>query len=316
VVVALPLAFLAMGFLYQTLASSSDWDRYPPPGELIDIGGYRLHLYCAGERKADQPLVVIEAGSGSSSPDWVLVQPEIAEFARVCTYDRAGLGWSDPGPQPRSSQQYASELHTLLETAGEEPPFLLVAHSLGGHTVRIYTDEHPKDVVGMVLVDARLSSSDLPYNEMSPGQVMLWEFLARCGFFRLIGKQAMQARAPAIAERIPDYPYPIVWSPTYFETNRLEVMSGSDSDKRAREIGPFGDLPLAVIMSDKSGLFSQLPPDEMEDAEQRFRAGQQDLANLSTNGKFLIAEGSGHNIPVEEPEIIVATVREMMDESQ
>jgi pimeloyl-ACP methyl ester carboxylesterase len=316
VVVALPLALLAIGFLYQTIASQSDGDRYPPPGELVDIGGYRLHLHCTGERKADQPLVVIEAGSGSSSPDWVLVQPEIAEFARVCTYDRAGLGWSDPGPQPRSSQQYASELHALLEAAGEEPPFLLVAHSLGAHTVRIYTDEHPEDVVGMVLVDARLPSGDMPSNEMSTGQLALWEFLARCGFFRLMGKQAMQVQAPAIAAKIPDYPYPIVWSPIYFETNRLETMTVSESDKRARETGPFADLPLVVITSDTSGLFSQLPPDEMEAAEERFRAGQQDLADLSTNGQFLIAEGSGHNIPVENPEIIVATVREMMREYQ
>lgn len=315
VAVALPVGLLVLGFLYQIVASRSDWDRYPPPGELVDIGGYRLHLYCTGERKADQPLVVIEAGSGSSSPDWVLVQPELAEFARVCTYDRAGLGWSDPGPEPRSSQRYASELHALLENSGEEPPFWFVAHSLGVHTVRIYADEHPEDVAGMVWVDARLPSGDIPYYEMTTGQLRLWEFLARLGFFRLVGKQAMQAQAPAIAEKIPDYPYPIVWSPTYFETNRLQAMSDSESDKRARETGPFGDLPLVVIKSDVSGLSSQLPPDEMEEAEAMLQAGQEGLATLSTNGQLLVAVGSGHNIPVEDPEIIIATVREMMGEN-
>jgi hypothetical protein len=208
VAIVLPLGLLAIGFIYQTIASKSDWVRYPPPGELIDIGGYRLHLHCTGERRADQPIVVIEAGSGSSSPDWVLVQPEIARLVRVCTYDRAGLGWSDPGPQPRSAQQYASELQALLENAGEEPPYLFVAHSYGGHVVRIYTDQHPDDVVGMVLVDARLPSGEIPYAPMTSGQLRLWEFLARCGFFRLAGKQAMQVMAPALVEKIPNYPYP------------------------------------------------------------------------------------------------------------
>jgi hypothetical protein len=162
ILIIAPLTLLLIGCIYESITSQSDPERYPSPGEMVDIGGYRLHLVCEGERQVGQPLVIIEAGSGSSSPDWALVLPEIAQFARVCTYDRAGLGWSETGPPPRSSMTYASEMEAVLERSGEEPSYLLVAHSLGGHTVRIYTDEHPDNVVGMILIDARPPSGNIP----------------------------------------------------------------------------------------------------------------------------------------------------------
>jgi pimeloyl-ACP methyl ester carboxylesterase len=311
--IGLPLGLLLIGFVYETIASKSDWARYPPAGELIDIGGYKLHLHCDGEREGDQPLVVIEAGSGSASQDWVLVQPEIAKFARVCTYDRAGLGWSDPGPEPRSSQQYATELGILLEKAGEEPPFILVAHSLGGHTVRIYTQEHPENVAGMVLVDSRPPSVDFPMMPMSAGQLKTWEFLARCGFFRLIGKRAMEAQAPSMAKKIPDYPIPIIFDSDFFITDRLQEITISESDKLVAETGPFGDLPLIIISREIPDSFNFLPPDEGDGAEAMWGAGQKDLLNLSTDSQFLIAVGSGHNIPIENPEIIISAVQGMLE---
>jgi pimeloyl-ACP methyl ester carboxylesterase len=313
VAIILPMGLLLVGFIYETIASKTDWERYPPPGELIDIGGYRLHLNCTGERQKDKPIVIIEAGSGSTSADWVFVQPEISKFTRVCTYDRAGLGWSDPGPEPRSSQQYATELHTLLEKAVEEPPYVLVAHSYGGHTVRIYTEEHPEDVVGMFLVDARHPTIMMPGGEMSAGQLKLWEFFARCGFFRLVGKQAWESRVPSMA-KISNYPYPILLTPQYFETGRLESLVTIESDNQAAETGPFGDLPLVVISHEIPDLFASLPPGEMEAAEETWQTGQRDLTNLSTNTEFFIAEKSGHNISVENPEIIIEAVHSMIDE--
>lgn len=315
VAIILPLGLLAVGFIYETIASTYDQDRYPPPGELIDIGGYKVHLHCTGEQTGNQPIVVIEAGAGSISADWVLVQPEIAKFTRVCTYDRAGLGWSDPGPEPRSSQQYASELHTLLEKANEEPPYLLVAHSFGAHTVRIYTQMHPEDVDGMVLVDASHPTMETGKSEMSAGQFKLWEFFARCGFFRLVGKQAWEAQVPSMA-KISNYPYPVLLAPQYFETGRLESLVTVESKKQAEETGPFGDLPLVIITHEIPDLFTSLPEGEMEAAEEIWQTGQRDLTNLSTNVQFYIAEGSGHNIPVENPEIIIDVVRSMMDEYQ
>ena len=109
--------------------SDSVETREPPPGKLVDIGGYQLHINCTGK---GSPTVILEAGLGGDSRSWHEVQPEIAEFAQVCSYDRAGLGWSDPGPKPRTSQQIVKELHRLLAKADIQSPYVLVGHSFGG----------------------------------------------------------------------------------------------------------------------------------------------------------------------------------------
>src|SRR5437588_7135201 len=122
----------------------------PPayPGRLVDVGGHRLHLHCTG---AGSPVVVLESGFEEFSTDWALVQNPVAQFTRVCSYDRAGYAWSDPGPMPRTYAQINLELETALRRAGERGPFLLVAHSFGGGVVRNFALEHPAAVAGMVL---------------------------------------------------------------------------------------------------------------------------------------------------------------------
>src|SRR5258708_3668746 len=127
VLLLLILAFT--GFLYERRAQARDLKLYRPPGRLLDIGGYRLHLSCTGSGSG--PTVILEYGHQASYFDWALVQPEIAKFARVCFYDRAGYGWSDPSPRPRVPSVTAEELHTLLHAAGEKPPYIVVAHSYG-----------------------------------------------------------------------------------------------------------------------------------------------------------------------------------------
>ena len=134
--------------------SASSLPPLPPPGQLIDLGGWRLHLNCLGKASASQPTAILEAGAGDFSVDWSLVQPGVARFARVCSYDRAGSGWSDLGPRPRTMHQLVWELHTLLDNAGVKPPFVLVGHSYGGWLVRLYGFTYPAEVAGMVLVEA------------------------------------------------------------------------------------------------------------------------------------------------------------------
>jgi len=147
------IVLLALGgATYEAIMAARDGKRYPPPGQLVDVGGYRLHLHCIGQ---GSPTVVLDAGLGAFSLDWGAVQPQIATSTRVCTYDRGGLGWSDPGPTPRSPQQFASELHALLTKGGVEGPYVLVAHSISGKTARLFASQHPDEVAGMVLVDAR-----------------------------------------------------------------------------------------------------------------------------------------------------------------
>src|SRR6185503_5766216 len=117
------LVFAAAGVLYQFIATQSDIRNYPAPGQLVDVGGYRLHMYCVGQ---GSPTVVLEAAADMMSADWGWIQPEIAKQTRVCAYDRAGMGWSEPGPQPRDARQISTELHTLLTNAGIPGPYILV----------------------------------------------------------------------------------------------------------------------------------------------------------------------------------------------
>src|SRR5262245_3211505 len=142
------VALAGTGAIYQAAATARDARRYPPPGQLVNVGGYRLHLYCAGE---GSPTVVLEAVSGGLAIDWAWVQPEGARTTRVCTYDRAGRGWSEPGPAPRDARQLARELHTLLRNAAVPGPYVLAGHSAGGLFAREYAAQYPDEVVGLVL---------------------------------------------------------------------------------------------------------------------------------------------------------------------
>src|SRR5437870_8306166 len=152
------VGLLLLGLLSQALASAVDASHYPPPGQLVDVGGYRLHINCTG---TGSPTVVIESGWGDMSAAWGWVQPEVAKTTRICTYDRAGMGWSEASPEPRVAREYAKELHTLLANANETGPYVLVGHSMGGFTVLVYAHDYPADVLGLVLVD----SQDLPASD-------------------------------------------------------------------------------------------------------------------------------------------------------
>lgn len=313
VLIGLPILFLIFGFAYETIASRTDWDRYPPPGELVDIGGFRLHLYCTGTRQPDKPTVVLEAGGGNASPDWALVQPEIAGVIRVCSYDRAGRAWSDPGPTPRSSKVFATELHTLLETAGEQGPYIVVGHSFGGHTVRIFASEYPEEVVGIVLVDARAEElSDHPFFAAvrDTQQMNMWATLARFGFFRIIGRNMLPA---PYREHLPDYPVAIMITPRYFEMDAIEDHVASENE--LRETDGFGDTPLIVIVHDTPDtvMYGSLGGEDLEEAERMFQAAQQRLTELSSNNQFITAEGSGHLVIIERPDVVVEAILSLVE---
>ncbi len=132
-------------------SEAADALAYPAPGQLVDVGGFRLHLDCRG---TGSPTVVIDAGLGAWSTPWHMVQTSVASATRVCTYDRAGLGYSDPGPQPRDAAHFADELHTLLRRAAVAGPYVLAGHSLGGLTMRVYAQRYPQDVAGVVFIDS------------------------------------------------------------------------------------------------------------------------------------------------------------------
>jgi len=150
IIIILPL----FGALYQAIATELDKRNHPPPGQMVDVGGYRLHLYCVGKNVEGSPTVILEHGLGATSAAWARVQPEIAQTTRVCAYDRAGMGWSDPGPAPRDAEHIVTELHSLLQNAGIPGPYVLVGWSFGGLYVRMYAGKYPTEVSGIVLLDS------------------------------------------------------------------------------------------------------------------------------------------------------------------
>src|SRR5262245_13386193 len=150
--VGLASLVVALGATYQTVGERADLERYLPPGRLVDVNGRRLHLYCAG--KGDGPTVVVEAGANHDSTLWADIVQRVSSFAKVCAYDRAGLGWSDPAPFHMTFEDRADDLHSLLAATDLTGPLILVGHSYGGYIVRAFTRIHPQQVAGIVLVEA------------------------------------------------------------------------------------------------------------------------------------------------------------------
>ena len=294
---------------------------YSPIGKLIDIGAQRLHILAAGE---GSPTVVLEAGGISWCLDWHLVQTEVAKFTRVCSYDRAGLGWSDSGPRPRSSAQFMVELHELLEKAEIRPPYILVGASFGGHTVRLFAKNYPDEVAGVLLLDARHEalSTQMPtawqkYEKSGAAMLRGMLLVSRAGALGAIGKLLGEKAAPPILHQLPpelrQIYLEIGFQPKFFQANLDEFAAIAESDRQVSETGSLGNLPLTVIRHGLPTKFARMPTAQARQAEQVWQELQSDLARLSSNSRLLVAEKSGHAVPIDQPGLVVEVVKQMVD---
>jgi len=293
------LVLLLAGWIYEPLAEAADAKAYPPPGQMVDVGGYRLHLNCTG---SGSPTVVIESGWGDSSASWGWVQPEVAKTTRICTYDRAGMGWSEASPQPRTAREFAKELHTLLAKANEPGPYVLVGHSLGGYTMRVYAHDYPAEVAGLVLIDPQaLPNSDVatPKPAPKPGGTSLPMLMARIGVVRLLaGPLGSIQNLPAGDKQA--YTASAV-TPRFVQTFLDEGKGMSEGGAQARAVTTLGALPLIVLSRGKD-----------QDAD--WAASQAGYLQLSTDSQQLFADQSGHRIMIEQPEAAVAAIVKMVEQ--
>jgi pimeloyl-ACP methyl ester carboxylesterase len=335
VLVALPI----LGFSYETIAAAVDAWRFPPPGKLITVHGHQMHINCSGE---GGPTVVMDAGLGGWSLDWSTVQPEIVKFTRVCSYDRAGLGWSESSAAPADAQHAVDDLHSLLANSGEEGPFVLVGHSNGGLRVALYAHAYPQEVAGVLLVDptpratdeerlAFLSPSEQAeyltlLQAMKPGPQPggidffgLMQALRPFGVPRLLidtllqGSQYQHLRA----EAQPAFLFGVN-QPARLATNSAEAEQRQASINQVRAIQSLGSMPLTVLTSTKlTSFYSDPLPEELsgrllELVQKTVWEAEVEMSQLSSKGTIAPVERSGHNIQFDRPDVVVDAIQHMV----
>ncbi len=298
--------------------------EYPAPGMLYDVNGTRMHIRCQGE---GSPAVIMEAGSGDCSLSWALVQQNVSKFTRVCTYDRQGYGWSDPGPGPVTARNVTGSLHTLLSMANITPPYVLVGHSLGGVYMRYYAHRYPDEVRGMVLVDPG-SEWQMARTGENFTREMKAAVAVRASLLRQMGWESAKgtfARNLSLVEkysdpRLPSWEYhafralwatePWFWYSCATEGERAFQVW----DEVSREnITTLINIPLVVISSGQEMGFSADPAGNTY-ANEVFRTLQKEMATESPQGMYLIAHNSSHYIQLDEPELVTGSIRTVVDD--
>jgi len=285
-IVALVVLIIA-GMIYQAVGARSDMRRFPPPSELVDVGGYRLHINCTGPQNSGNPTVILETLSGGVSAYWAWIQPEISKVTRVCSYDRAGRGWSEPSRHPLTLQQTVNDLHSLLQKAETPGPYILVGHSIGGVYVRKFTADFPGEAAGVVLVDSAHPEQFVRFPEMlAENEAYLrmsavFPALARIGLFRFYFAVGGEIDFADLPSRKHDEVAAFWSSPEYFHSQRSEAIASPTIYSDAHLLGSLGDMPLAVISQGFN------PPSSWSEL-------QNELADLSTNSLHITVTGATH----------------------
>jgi len=285
------VAIVALGgAVYQWISTRCDLAANPPPGRLVDVGGHRLHIWCTG---SGEPTVILESGLGGSSiGDWSLVQPEVARFTRVCSYDRAGMGFSDPGPSPRTARRITEELVQLLGHAGIRDSVILVGASIGGLFMRVFASEHGERVVGLVLVDASHEDQEMELPPIAP----LVPVLASTGAFRALGVSFGPPPSPSLPPSAQRLARVTAFRTSAYETTASEGTNLPRSATEVRATRRKLTIPVIVVTAGR-------------DADTAWQRMQRDQVGLSTHGCQVIAEQSGHAIALSEPQAIVTPIR-------
>lgn len=306
------IALSTGGATYQAVATARDAWAFPPLGQLVDVGGYRLHLYCIGQ---GSPTVILESGQANSLAVWSWIQPTVAQMTRVCAYDRAGVGWSDTGPLPRDAQQMVQELHTLLQNTAITPPYVLVGHSFGGLVTHVYAAQYPAEVAGLVWLDVEHPAqwTRTPEGRAQYQQILrlsrIGPWVARIGLVRLSNY------FPLVKELPPPFAAAFkAWVDTtrFMAVNAAEFQGQLASAAQAQAAGALGDVPLVVVTATDHGF----PPAVAAEMEAQWLTMQTELAGLSTNSVQQIVTGATHGsllVEAQDAQVSSAAIRQVIE---
>lgn len=322
-IISVLLILLLTTSIYHAVASKIEQDKYPPPGQLIDVGGYKLHLYSIGE---GSPTVIFDHSLGSLGWSNYLVFNEVAKITKVVVCDRAGYGYSETSPKPRTSAEIVQELHTLLTKADIPQPYIFVGDSFGGYTARLYADKFPDRVVGMVLTHALHEDTVLNF----PLSIILIKIVfligfkvtqisANFGIIRLAGlmglfeffkKELRQFNQNDLMRLKRSF-----YSAKHWEAMFREVRDIKPSSEQVKNTGSLGDLPLVVVSVQhflrRSLLTFFLPLKQVDEVWTKM---QPELLKLSSNSKEIVAEDSGHFVGIDQPEVMIKAINELIDQ--
>ncbi len=296
-----------IGFIYENISEARDRRFNPMTGTMVDVDGHKMHIDCLGQ---GTPTVVLDSGLGDTYLSWRKIQPEIAKFTRVCSYDRAGLGYSQSASGARTSKAIAEQLHALLQSAGIKPPYVLVGHSMAGYDVRLYASSYPMDVAGMVLVDASHPDQDKRFPPEIQNMQGSWEREA------LFVEFSMPFGIPRLMGLCEAYPVlraaECNWRNAH--ENLQEMKAFPESAAETAATGSLGNIPLIVLSHDPDKPSNDLPPDLAKPVNAAWEKMQEELAHLSTRGTQMIAKNSAHYIQLDRPDVVIEAVRAVVQQ--
>ncbi len=319
---------LLLGWLASAVALAADAPLplvtdpiYAAPQHLVTVAsGRRMNIYCLGH---GTPTVILDAGMGDSTIAWALVQKPIARTTRVCSYDRAGLGFSDGSPQPSTALNIASDLHALLRAAGEKPPYVMVGHSAAGMYIRVFADRYPSEVVGLVSVEgSHEDQSTRGWAIGEPGQKAKWDaFLAESDRCVEEARKGLRPGTPAFETCVgtPDPRFSAQINAVqlrYAATPRWQAAAASErhaifyasAEQTRATRRHFGDIPLIVL--------THAPYPRAKDETQALRDQRtlswegmhNEVAAMSTRGIDIIVPGAGHYVQYDRPQVVIDAV--------
>ncbi|PHS71072.1 MAG: alpha/beta hydrolase [Methylophaga sp.] len=289
----LPVVLISIIVLWGgEITFSSAAEMPPTPGDRYDIGGYRLHIQCMGEGK---PTTIIDTGLGDDSSDWQIILQQSSQLTRTCLYDRAGYGWSDYGPRPRNSRRIAYELGLLLQAAKIPPPYILVGHSFGGFNLRLFAASHPNDIAGLILVE---SSHERQYERLN---IKLPPPYKGRRNIVITPIQTPNSSDKNKHQLLRDHAY---------RTAGEEIAALYESSRQVQRFGHIPTVPLIVISRGKPEWSGNA---KAQQREKIWIELQQDLTHLSPLSQHIFAHHSGHDIPQQQPEIIIEAISTMIN---